>query len=82
MGKGRILDEIDEDEISDGFLEYESLLDASRYKYKHTMLNYHYRSKYEELISFSNYAKLMVELFANPDSLESYPLPSVANVAP
>lgn len=64
LGKGRILDEIDEDEISDGFLEYESLLDASRYKYKHTMLNYHYRSKYEELISFSNYAfyngKLMV----------------------
>ena len=56
LGKGRILDEIDEDEIDDGFLEYESLLDASRYKYKHTMLNYHYRSKYSELISFSNYA--------------------------
>lgn len=56
LGKGRILDEIDEDEIDDGFLEYESLLDASRYKYKHTMLNYHYRSRYSELISFSNYA--------------------------
>lgn len=64
LGQGRILDEIDEDEVSDGFLEYESLLDAARYKYKHTMLNYHYRSKYEELIAFSNYAfyngKLMV----------------------
>lgn len=64
LGQGRILDEIDEEEISDGFLEYESLLDAARYKYKHTMLNYHYRSKYEELIAFSNYAfyngKLMV----------------------
>ncbi len=56
LGKGRILDEIDEEEITDGFLEYESLLDAARYKYKHTMLNYHYRSKYEELIAFSNTA--------------------------
>ena len=56
LGKGRILDEIDEEEILDGFLEYESLLDAARYKYKHTMLNYHYRSKYEELIAFSNTA--------------------------
>lgn len=69
LGKGRILDEIDEEEISDGFLEYESLLDAARYKFKHTMLNYHYRSKYEELIAFSNYAfyngKLMVTSIAN-----------------
>ncbi len=68
LGQGRILDEIDEDETSDGFLEYESLLDAARYKYKHTMLNYHYRSKYEELIAFSNYAfyngKLMVTSLA------------------
>lgn len=68
LGQGRILDEIDEDEISDGFLEYESLLDAARYKYKHTMLNYHYRSRYEELIAFSNYAfyngKLMVTSLA------------------
>lgn len=72
LGKGRILDEIDEEEISDGFLEYESLLDAARYKFKHTMLNYHYRSKYEELIAFSNYAfyggKLMVtSLNQNPE---------------
>lgn len=68
LGQGRILDEIDEEEISDGFLEYESLLDAARYKYKHTMLNYHYRSKYEELIAFSNYAfydgKLMITSLA------------------
>lgn len=68
LGKGRILDEIDEDEASDGFLEYESLLDAARYKYKHIMLNYHYRSKYQELIAFSNYAfyngKLMVTSLA------------------
>lgn len=69
LGQGRILDEIDEDESSNGFLEYESLLDAARYKFKHTMLNYHYRSKYEELIAFSNYAfyngKLMVTSLAH-----------------
>lgn len=69
LGQGRILDEIDEDEISDGFLEYESLLDAACYKYKRTMLNYHYRSRYEELIAFSNYAfyngKLLVTSLAN-----------------
>ena len=69
LGQGRILDEIDEEEITDGFLEYESLLDAAKYKYKSTMLNYHYRSKYEELIAFSNYAfydgKLMVISNAN-----------------
>lgn len=68
LGQGRILDEIDEDEKSDDFLWYESLLDAARYKYKHTMLNYHYRSKYEELIAFSNYAfyngKLMITSLA------------------
>lgn len=56
LGQGRILDEIDEDEISDGFLEYESLLDAANYKFDHTMLNYHYRSRHNELIAFSNYA--------------------------
>lgn len=69
LGQGRILDEIDEEEITDGFLEYESLLDAAKYKYKSTMLNYHYRSKYEELIAFSNYAfydgKLMIISNAN-----------------
>lgn len=72
LGKGRILDEIDEEEIADGFLEYESLLDAARFKYKHTMLNYHYRSNYEELIAFSNYAfyggKLMVTSLAQKSS--------------
>ena len=56
LGTGRILDEIDEEEENDGFLEYESLLDASYYKFRNTLLNYHYRSNYAELINFSNYA--------------------------
>lgn len=64
LGLGRVSDEEDTEEYNDGFLEYESLLEASKYKFRNTMLEYHYRSKYEELISFSNYAfyngKLMV----------------------
>ena len=74
LGKGRILDEIDDDEVSDGFLEYESLLDAAMYKYKRKMLKYHYRSKFEELIAFSNYAfydgKLMVTSLANESDIK------------
>ena len=76
LGTGRIIDEIDENEEYDGFLEYESLLDAAKYKYKQTMLNYHYRSKYDELISFSNYAfyngKLMV--ISNSSSNKEKPI--------
>ena len=67
LGKGRILDEVTDEEMveaTNDFLGYESLLDAANYKYYRTMLNYHYRSRYEELINFSNYAfyngKLMI----------------------
>ncbi|MBE5820724.1 MAG: DUF4011 domain-containing protein [Clostridiales bacterium] len=71
LGKGRILDEVDDDESDDGFLEYESLLDAANYKYKHTMLNYHYRSRYSELISFSNYAFYKGKLLVSASPKES-----------
>lgn len=71
LGKGRILDDVDEDEVYDGFLEYESLLDAANYKYRHTMLNYHYRSKYSELISFSNYAFYKGKLLVSSSPKES-----------
>lgn len=37
-------------------LEVESLLDLATSRYTNAHLNYHYRSKYEELINFSNYA--------------------------
>ncbi|WP_128008507.1 ATP-binding protein [Mycoplasma sp. ATU-Cv-508] len=43
----------DEDQFGQGAaLEEESLLDLARAKYHQTMLDYHYRSKYEELIAF------------------------------
>ena len=75
LGKGRILDDVDEDEVYDGFLEYESLLDAANYKYKHTMLNYHYRSRYSELISFSNYAFYKGKLLVSSSPKESIERP-------
>lgn len=37
-------------------VEAKSLLELSKYKYENITLNYHYRSMYEELINFSNYA--------------------------
>ena len=54
LGDGRIT--VDEDEESDAVLEEESLLDIARFKFPEVMLSYHYRSRYEELIAFSNAA--------------------------
>lgn len=61
LGFGRIdnddSDEMEDDDIDENAaLEEESLLDLARFKYPSVLLNYHYRSKYEELINFSNYA--------------------------
>lgn len=52
------IDEDDSEEEGDNIaaLEEESLLDVARFKYPPVMLDFHYRSKYEELIAFSNYA--------------------------
>ncbi len=56
FGVGRIdSEEVDYDEYS-GVLEEDSLLDLAKHRYPEVMLNYHYRSHYEELIAFSNYA--------------------------
>ncbi|WP_027308519.1 AAA domain-containing protein [Caloramator sp. ALD01] len=50
----------DEEEYEDlevaAALEEESLLDLAKVRYDSVHLNYHYRSKYQELINFSNYA--------------------------
>ena len=44
-----------------------SLLDLARYKYKEALLNYHYRSKYQELIEFSNHAFYDGKLIISPN---------------
>ena len=59
-------DSIDELE-SETVVTSESLLDAAEYKWPSIMLNYHYRSKYSELISFSNHAFYNGELFVAPN---------------
>ena len=72
LGQGRLAvdDELleDDDEI-DVTLDAQSLLDLARYKYHEAVLNYHYRSKYEELISFSNYAFYEGKLIVSPNKI-------------
>lgn len=72
LGVGRIdiADEDDEDELEDiAALEEESLLDVARFKYPPVMLDFHYRSKYAELIAFSNYAFYGGKLNVSPNPI-------------
>ena len=70
LGVGRIDYESDEDDPEDDVsaaLEEESLLDLARARYDSILLNFHYRSKYEELIAFSNYAFYGGRLYVSPN---------------
>lgn len=74
LGFGRTeidLDELSENEEIDAALEEESLLDLARFKYIDILLNFHYRSKYEELIAFSNYAFYKGRLYVSPNTIKS-----------
>jgi superfamily I DNA and/or RNA helicase/very-short-patch-repair endonuclease len=54
---GKYEEEEESDDIETAAaLEEESLLDLAKYSFVSTSLYYHYRSKYDELINFSNYA--------------------------
>ena len=71
LGDGRFdmaSDLLDEDAEIDAALEEESLLDLARFRYPDILLNTHYRSKYEELIDFSNYAFYKGRLFVAPNT--------------
>ncbi|MBR6080024.1 MAG: HRDC domain-containing protein [Treponema sp.] len=73
LGTGRMTideDALDEDEEISAALEEESLLDLAKYRYPDTLLNFHYRSKYEELIAFSNYAFYGGQLYVSPNVAE------------
>lgn len=48
-------------------LEVESLLDLATSRYSNANLTYHYRSRYEELINFSNYAFYDEKLDISPN---------------
>lgn len=74
LGAGRVeIDEdlLEEDEEIPAALEEESLLDLARFRYNDILLNFHYRSKYEELIAFSNYAFYKGRLFVSPNVRKS-----------
>ncbi len=66
----------DYDLNSQAVLEVESLLDLATSRLKSTNLTYHYRSKYEELINFSNYSFYSGKLQIAPNiSKNKYYLP-------
>ena len=72
LGFGRIADDDDlyeQEVLKDIRLDAKSLLDLARYKYQETILNYHYRSNYEELIAFSNHAFYDGKLLVSPNVL-------------
>ena len=74
LGIGRLEDDdefYEDDVLKDISMDAKSLLDLARYKYKETILNYHYRSKYEELIAFSNHAFYDAKLIVSPNQSES-----------
>ncbi len=72
LGDGRFetANDLDEDAEIDAALEEESLLDLARFRYPDILLNTHYRSKYEELIDFSNFAFYKGRLFVAPNTDE------------
>lgn len=74
LGIGRLEDEDEyyEDKVLRNVsIDAKSLLDLARYKYQETILNYHYRSKYEELIAFSNHAFYDGKLIVSPNQSNS-----------
>ncbi len=59
--------DVEERDIS-AALEEESLLDLARAKFNDVLLNFHYRSRYEELIAFSNHAFYDGRLYVSPNA--------------
>ncbi|MCQ2079770.1 MAG: HRDC domain-containing protein, partial [archaeon] len=71
LGTGRVTyDEDEDDEEMNGALEEESLLDLARARYDSILLNFHYRSRFEELIAFSNYAFYGGKLYVSPNIIK------------
>ncbi len=65
-------EELDDEFIdSTAALDEESLLDLARFKFPSTVLNYHYRSLFEELIAYSNAAFYKNQLIVSPNALTS-----------
>jgi hypothetical protein len=74
LGIGRLEDDdefYEEAILKDISMDAKSLLDLARYRFDETILNYHYRSKYEELIAFSNHAFYEGRLIVSPNQYNS-----------
>lgn len=65
LGFGRL--EYEEGQEDEAALEEDSLLDLARARYDSILLNFHYRSRFEELIAFSNYAFYKGDLYVSPN---------------
>lgn len=74
----RFIDEEEEyEQETSAALEEESLLDLAKINFKGVHLNYHYRSSFEELINFSNYAfyEGRLKISPNVNTISDYGLP-------
>ncbi len=71
---------IDEEEVEEAVFEEESLLDLAKVRYKESNLMYHYRSKYEELINFSNYAFYKGKLKTIPSVVDTVVNPPIERI--
>lgn len=70
--KVRLDEDVDTDDIETAAaLEEESLLDLAKISYDYVHLNVHYRSLFEELINFSNYAFYNGRLEVSPNLFRS-----------
>lgn len=67
LGQGRIDYDAELDDDESWTMDAQSLLDLARFKYPETILNYHYRALYEELIQFSNHAFYEGKLHVSPN---------------
>lgn len=64
----KIDDDVEEDDLeSTPAVEVESLLDLAKVNFEGVHLNYHYRSRYAELINFSNYGFYRAQLQISPN---------------
>ena len=78
LGCGRIgMDEDDAEDDMPACQDSDSLLDVARSKYPSVMLRYHYRSRYGELIEFSNHAFYDGRLCISPN-LDPDPEPPIS----
>ena len=69
--------QVAEEDVEDDVLNIESLLDLTARRYHTITLRWHYRSKWQELIDFSNHAFYSGSLQISPNSEKDSPIPPI-----